>query len=356
MLVKSEIFLGIDNVNLARRVPKVQFTPDGNVMLSGDATTIQNMRPKIDGSLETRNGRTKLTGANITDGRILWVSQQGDLTLVQDGSTLYLLNGDASLTSLGSVGSRNPCRFAEHMGKERFIFIGNKTVMKKYVPERTGTPASDFLDWHVRNDWFRTDTPFETTDLENDTVGGNLQVLGNHSNDISYWGPPQEFNYPRREYRGPVLTDTFVSFYGCMYLAEGRFLLESEPTQPELFRRVNNIPQQEEITAISIEPGFMYVHTYNSTKVYSGNHSSDWLGTGERLLPIGAIKQNIIHPMDNDVPGAVFMTPKGGWAIASQGTVKYIDHEHFRLDLPVNARAINTYDILNKEVSCNIQQ
>jgi hypothetical protein len=66
---------------------------------------------------------------------------------------------------------------------------------------------------------------------------------------------------------------------------------------------------------------------------------------------IGAIPHfpGILQPMKSPI-----WMSRRGWATAEGGQVEYIDHDNFRLDLPATARCYTGYDLINKEVICQI--
>ncbi len=310
MLFKVENFLGINNVDDDKRVSKPTFTKDGNVVLSGDLKSCSNYRITKDGIIAVRNGwpAKKVT---LTDGHSYWTNLSGNLALVVDGTTLKKVATDYTMTNIktGLTVSKE-MRYAEH---NNVIYMGNEAEMLKY----------DYLG-----------------------VAPAVTAWGDTTN-LSV-----EFEYPQLKYRNPPISNILMSYYARMYVAEGRFLLYSEPGRPETFRMAHNIPCAEDITAISRDLERLYVHTLNTTKVLIGRDPSEFV---EVEYSIGAIKQRIISPPEFNVPFPIFET-KRGWAKAVQGAIDYIDHENFRLDLPDTAVGYTGYDPINREVLCTIKQ
>lgn len=309
MLFKVEKFEGINNVDDDKRVNKITFTRDGNVVLSGDLKSCSNYRIPKDRVIAVRNGFTKKV--TLTDGHSYWANPSGNLALLVDGTTLKKVATDYTTTNIKTgLTAGKDMRYAEH---NNVIFMGNTAEMLKY----------DYLG----------DSPSVTT--WEDTT--NLS---------------EEFEYPQLTYRPPPISNILISYYARMYVAEGRFLLYSDPIRPETFRMAHNIPCAEDITAVSRDLGHLYVHTLNTTKVLIGRDPSDWY---EVEYAIGAIKQRIISPPEFNVPFPIFKT-KRGWAKAEGGVISYLDHENFRLDLPSSAIGYTGYDEINREVVCTIRQ
>jgi hypothetical protein len=313
MLFAIEQLLGINNVDDEKRVVRVSGS-DGNIALSGDLITCYNFRLTKDGKGTTRNGFTLKTVA--TDGHSYWNTIKGDVAFFVDGTNLKLLLSDyTTQTKKTGLTATRDMRYIEHkttpntISGDRYIFMGNGKQMYKF-----------------------------------------------YNGDVTTWGDTtaraEDFEFVAMAYSAPPPSNILLSHYARVYVADKHFLLYSESTFPEKFRTANNIPASEKITAVSHDPGHIYIHTINTTKVLRGRDPDDM---SEYELPIGAIQQVPISPERYPTGRNIFMSKKG-WAYAINGEVGYIDDKNFRLDLPDTAKCYNGYDWVNREVVCTIVQ
>lgn len=299
MLFRIERFAGINNVDDRMRVAKVEIADD--IVLSGDLTSSINFRITKDGIAKVRNGQTlKVSGSDIHS---LWTNKAQTICFYVDGTSLKRLNPDFTSTTLYTVTNKRRMSYIEH---NNIIFMGNGAEMLKYKD-------------------------------------GSISIWGDESN-IS-----DEFEMPQRVYRAPNLSNILLSYRSRVYVAWDRFVFYSEPLLPERFRRSNYLTVPEKVTAMSYDNNGIYIHTLNTTTPFVGTDPTNFqmLNT----IGIGAIKHGAIQLDEFD---GAFILSKRGWAYCSGGTVKYIDYDNFRLDLPDTAEAYLCYDIVNNEILANV--
>lgn len=303
MIAKTERFLGINNTDNDRHIQKYEFGED-IIILSGDLKSCVDFRIPKTLKPEVRNGRTsKLVTTALTT---IWVSKDGNTAIFADGATLKLLNSDYTATTLySSLYPEKDIAIAEHNAK---IFLGNGSQMLKY-----------------------------------------------ESGAISAWADTsqmaEEFEMPRRVYRGLPLSDIILSYYARMYAAYDRFVFYSEAGYPERFRKTWYLTCPETVTALSHDDNTLYAHTLNWTVPFIGRDPDDFMQMEAKN--IGAIKHYPCIP--HAVPDQPIWMSKKGWATAQSGKVQYIDNENFRLDLPDTARCYAGYDPIEKEIVCPIR-
>ena len=302
MIAQIEQITGINNVASDLRIQKYTMG-QGIVMLSGDLKRCINFRCRDDGFAEVRNGMIKKYSGNAPG--VLFTNKAKNLSLFVNGTTLYRLNEDYTVTSLyASLRSSLDMAFTEHDDK---VFMGNGAQMLRYKDGVVST-------WQ----------------------------------DITQSTP--EFETPVRVYGGLPLSDIIHSYRARVYIAWDRFVFGSEELLPEKYRKATVLTVDAPVTAISSGESVLYVHTLNKTYPFVGIDFTDF----QQMEPIniGAIKHfpGIPVPLKNPI-----WMSRRGWSTAEGPQVDYIDHEHFRLDLPNTARCYTGYDLVNKEVLCQIK-
>jgi len=288
---------------------KPQFMEDV-VILSGDLKSSMNFRIYVDNHAEVRNGMAeKYTGTAMHS---FWTDMTQTLGLFVDGVNLMRLNSDYTATSLyASLTASKRMTYMEHRLADKqgqyIVYMGNTEQMLK----------------HNRYD-------------------GTVSAWGDTTNLDS------EFEEPLRQYCTPPKSNIIHSYRARTYVIDGKFLLYSESGRPETFRKANNIPLEEEGTAISSDNENMYIHSLNSTLVLSGFDPDDFTYSRQ---DIGVIKHGSINPYGKPV-----CITKKGWAICEGGMIAYVDYDNFRLDLSDLAEAYMGYDPINNEVIARILQ
>jgi hypothetical protein len=311
MLFRLDNFLGINNVDEARRRIKSTFLPNQDVDLSGDLSKCVNFDITKDGIMTTRNGQT--LKASFTQAHSLWSPVAGTLGLFVDNGQLKILNADWTASTVYTGLDQGRMVYEEHRNTDHThsIFMGNGRQMLKYkdgVVTLWGSGILNFTD---------------------------------------------EFHSPPRNYNGPPLSDIILSYRDRMYAADGRYLLYSDEGLPENFRRANVYPAREEITALSCDNSHIYIHSRNMTKVMTGlvpGPTGDFI---ETEYPIGAIRHGALGAPFLKTP--IIMT-RYGWAMCVDGQVTYLDKENFRLDLGETAEAYMFYNPKKEYLYCRIKQ
>jgi hypothetical protein len=306
MIVQINQALGLNNVDSERKVQKYTLD-EGGISLSGDFAKSSNFRIPKDGLPVVRNGFTgKYTGTAIG---VIWSNKAQSLCLFTDGTGLYKLNDDYTATSLyASLQVGMDMAFEEHNNK---VFMGNTVNMLRYV-------------------------------------GG---VVGAWANTT---GPSSEFDTPQLVYEGLPNSNILLSYGPRMYAAWGRFVFYSHEEIPERWRKawyLTAYKGMEDVTALSCEPGVMYIHTLERTYPLMGYDPDDFV-QGDPV-DIGAIPHFPGIPRYLQVP--IWMSRKG-WATAAGGKVQYLDRENFRVNVGKNAKCYCGYDNVKNELFGRVKE